>query len=359
MATVKDTFSGVSRYYLHVYTKLSSQSASGNYSTIYYRIRIYKTAGSGYWGSAYVNHYGWVHSSEGDQWNDSTISFDFRNGKQTGYITFKSGYFRVYHRSDGTGSYWVSSKFKLYNLGTAYASTGTIGLPSLAKVPPAPTAVRLTYIKPDRMNFRFTNNGDGGTRVLEWQIGYGKNGKREEYQKGDGYDTVKLKYQDTRYYFWARGRNAVGWGPWSNRISAVTGVFPTPKPKALSVTNRTMTSFKYRFTNQGYGIGHKQWQIGYGTSSGSPQKYLNGVGGTTYIKDLKPATRYYVWARGQNKGGWGPWSNRLSIKTMAGCRIKENGTWRYALPYVKYQGEWKLAQPYIKHVGLWKRQSDD
>lgn len=58
---------------------------------------------------------------------------------------------------------------------------------------------------------------DGGSPVLEWQIGYGMdpNGPTN-FVSGDIFNLTNLSIA-RQYYFWARGRNAYGWGPWSAR----------------------------------------------------------------------------------------------------------------------------------------------
>jgi len=77
--------------------------------------------------------------------------------------------------------------------------------------------------------------------------------------------------------------------------------------------------------------------------------------GTSVIGALQPGTTYYFWARGRNAKGWGPWSARSTGRTIAGARVKQNGVWKDAIPYVKVNGVWKLARPYSKVNGTWKK----
>ena len=48
-------------------------------------------------------------------------------------------------------------------------------------------------------------------------------------------------------------------------------------------------------------------------------------------------------------------SNSLSVKTNARpIRIRVNGQWKQAIPYVRVNGQWKKAQAYIRANNTWK-----
>jgi Fibronectin type III domain len=90
-------------------------------------------------------------------------------------------------------------------------------------VPPAPTPVGFYDTTPTTIAFRFRSLGDGGSKILEWQIGYGTHPtKVQKTIKSGGFTVVPGLQPATTYYFWARGRNAKGWGPWSIRSSRRT-----------------------------------------------------------------------------------------------------------------------------------------
>ncbi len=73
------------------------------------------------------------------------------------------------------------------------------------------------------MLYRFRSNGDGGAKVTEWQIGYGTSPTAPQIIKVSSGTTTITGLQPVKvYYFWARGRNSKGWGPWSVRSSART-----------------------------------------------------------------------------------------------------------------------------------------
>lgn len=218
-----DAFSGVPSYTLEVTANLQSQSVAGNYSTIYYRMRVLNNSGGGYWATTNMGNSGWLDSSTGggsDLWSNSNMAYDFRGGSSW---TIKEGTFRVYHRSDGTAEYWVNGKLDLYNLGVAQAGSGTRSLPSLAKAPPAPTPIGVDQIDQNSFRYRFHGNGDGGSDIIEWQIGWGTNPSiPSKYVKSSGTSTISGLPPGLVYFVWSRGRNAVGWGAWSTRTVVST-----------------------------------------------------------------------------------------------------------------------------------------
>jgi hypothetical protein len=90
-------------------------------------------------------------------------------------------------------------------------------------VPPAPDAIGFGDVTPTSITYTFRSRGNGGSKILEWQVGYGTSPtKSQHYIKSSGTTTVTGLRPATTYYFWSRGRNAKGWGPWSERMSRRT-----------------------------------------------------------------------------------------------------------------------------------------
>ncbi|QFG08705.1 minor tail protein [Arthrobacter phage Ingrid] len=261
----QDTFSGIGNYVLDVNAELVSQSKSALTSTIYWRMLVIKNGTTGHvaWGN--TNSTAQVDSSIGRRWTDSSVEYNFQNGSMSGTFTIADGTFTVKHNSNGEASYYVAGSMNLIQLGNASASTGWRALPKIqtATIPAAPTSKGLDQIDMDSMRYRFSGNSNGGSAILEWQIGWG-------------------------------------------------------------------------------------------TASNTPQAYLKSTGTSTF-NGLKPYTTYYFWSRGRNSVGWGPWSARSSARTLSGARVRQNGVWKNAIPYVKVNGAWKLAQPYSKINGIWRK----
>lgn len=86
------------------------------------------------------------------------------------------------------------------------------------RVPPAPTPVELDLVTQNSLRAIFHNQGDGGTPVREWQLAYGQDPNTPQFFVTTN-GTVNLSALDPgkTYYFWARGRNDVGWGAYSAR----------------------------------------------------------------------------------------------------------------------------------------------
>lgn len=259
-------FNANSNYYIDVDAVVQSQNIAGNYSTIYWRVMVFHTGGTSYSSSAQAGNSGYADSNlagDPDLWNGTNLSYNFINGQSTGSWIFAQGVFNVPHRSDGTAEYFVNGGLTLVNLGTAAIGTGVRSLPSLGRVPDAPTPIGLDNITQTSMRYRFSGNYDGGSPIREWQVGYGLDPNGSQFTVGSN--------------------------------------------------------------------------------------------GTTGIGGLAPGKTWYFWSRGRNDLGWGAWSARSSARTTAGARIKSNGVWKEAIPYVKVNGVWKITQPYVKKAGVWKQ----
>lgn len=222
-------FSGNGSYTIDVDAALVSQNTGGLYSTIYWRMLVIKngTTGHAAWGNTGSN--GWVDSNLGaanDLWYNGNMEYNFQNGSMSGTFTIAEGTFNVYHRSDGNAEYYVNGGLSLVNLGDASAGTGWRSLPRIqtATVPPAPSPLAFGTITQTSIQYRFQGNGDGGSAILEWQALYQDatiNGPQIAYGSGGSTDLGGL-IPGHNYNFWSRGRNAVGWGPWSGMATVKT-----------------------------------------------------------------------------------------------------------------------------------------
>ena len=91
------------------------------------------------------------------------------------------------------------------------------------KVPDAPTRPLLSSVTATSVDIAFAPNGNGGSTINAYQIGYGTNSSSPTTTvSASSPQVVTGLVPGTTYYFWARARNSVGWGPWSPSASTRT-----------------------------------------------------------------------------------------------------------------------------------------
>lgn len=223
------TFSGNANYKIDVDARLTRQS--GQVSYIYWRIYVIKSGTPGYLSQANPANSGWADSNVGinkDLWNKGNMAYNFQNASLSGTFLIAEGNFSITHRANGTQEYSVKAALDFLNLGHAEAGTGTRALPRIQKatVPAAPTPLSFGIITMTSIEYRFKGNSNGGLPTLGWEMRI-----QDATTKGPLY-TAPSSGTSVRsgltpghvYYFWSRGRNALGWGPWSVRTSATTVV---------------------------------------------------------------------------------------------------------------------------------------
>lgn len=254
-------FNGVGGYRLTVEARLESQDTARKTSTVYWEMVVDRPTDHWTWSTANMGNTAriWEYDKGVTLWENKNMAFDYRQGNRW---VVASGRRVVQHRADGTGEYNIHGNMKLWSIGSAGAGTGRRTLPRLAQVPDAPTPLLIEWLTTSSLRYVFSGNGSGGSPIKEWQV---------------------------------------------------------------------------------------QWQ------EGSGAKKLVWSNGKTFLSGLKPGTTYRFWARGRNAVGWGPWSGSMTARTHAGARVRYQGTWREAVPYVKYKGTWRVAESHVRHGGKWKR----
>lgn len=91
------------------------------------------------------------------------------------------------------------------------------------RIPDAPDPVVLSFITQTTMRTAFNANGNGGAAITQWQLGYGTSSSAPQILvTSAGTKDISGLLPATTYYFWARGMNSVGWGPYSARTTART-----------------------------------------------------------------------------------------------------------------------------------------
>lgn len=73
------------------------------------------------------------------------------------------------------------------------------------------------------MSAHFVGNGNGGATITRWDLGYGSLASGPQHViASKGTSVVVGLLPGTMYYFWARGANSKGNGPWCAVRSART-----------------------------------------------------------------------------------------------------------------------------------------
>ena len=195
----------------------------------------------------------------------------------------------------------------------------------------------------NQLDYNFQNGRYGGEFLIaegNFTVNHRSDGNAEYHTSG-GLTLANL------------GSASAGTG-WRSLPRIQTATVPSA-PTPLGVDQATQTSLRFLFSgNSDGGSPIREWQIHYGRTPNGGE-WATGSNGSTPVGGLAPAQNYWFWARGRNDIGWGPFSNPISGRTIAGARVKHNGVWKDAIPYVKHNGAWKLAQPYSKVNGIWRK----
>jgi len=282
----------------------------------------------------------------------STGSFDNGYGEQNGYA---NGVHRISHTGspflpagyangaqrweDGPLDFWVNANSNGYWSGTsttyglhmavacpAFSSgtqVGSIQLPRIAQVPPAPSPIGLDEITGTSMRYRFSGNGDGGSAIIRWEY---QRSTTSNFSSGNGPITTSTGTSTatglanrTKYYFRSRGVNAVGNGPWSSVINATT--LDEPDKPTLTLDGKTSTTIDVTVNNGAYTGGTiLEWQsqlskfsdfssITHTATTDSPN-WTASHGVTRY-------TQFYIRSRIRNSVGWSAYSTTLAVLTDA------------------------------------------
>lgn len=95
------------------------------------------------------------------------------------------------------------------------------------RIPDAPADITFSDVTQTSVRTQFSDGFNGGTEVLERELGYGEDPFNAEAFANDisGINVLTNLDPGRTYYFWARTRNIVGWSAWSERrqINLIAG----------------------------------------------------------------------------------------------------------------------------------------
>jgi len=303
----------------------------------------------------------WFHTNPQTWNNDQFYSF-VANNVGSGSRKFRLVRGGGWQRADSVYvAYDQDVSFTIVGAGLGYPTHTQYAHIQRSTVPQPPTLTSVTPISSSAFHVTFNANYDGGSPIIEWQIGFGTSTFGPNFTvPSDGSDDVIGFESGQSIYFWARGRNSLGWSDWSVRGGSTTWQVPAaPTPGEYQFKTQTSVGVSFIFSQRQTDPPNLERQFRYG-------KDPTGVvlSGTVtmdeeveYVYGMTPGATYYFWGRARNAVGWGPWSAVSSVDLIAGARVLVAGVWRKAVPYVRVGGVWKVAEPWVKDVGIWKRTS--
>lgn len=219
---------GNGNYRLETYISISGR-------TIEQVVGVRRLGGTGFYINGYVP---WnvliAGAPDSGQWR-----YDYRNGVS---------YIEVTRHTVGGAAFGAQSASATVTMdfGPGYGGRQTVTVTdyfTIADVPPAPSPIGLDEASLTTLRFRFSGNGDNGSAIQEWQAQIATDaGFTQNVQtvSSNGLTVFGGLQAGTAHYARARGRNGVGWGPWSSSISGATlpagapGMTIRPAPDGLS-----------------------------------------------------------------------------------------------------------------------------
>lgn len=187
-----------------------SYNVDGGYATLVCYLRMGKSAGSFY------NNYGAIYGLVQSTGFGSYGANPFLPSSSTGW---RQGPYYINVPMSGATTYGLTMQLRYGNVNTDHG--GSIWIPW---APQAPTPIGVDQATPTSLRYRFSGNGDNGSGVVEWQAqaSLSPSFTNPVTFSSNGTSTFTLLSPATVHYFRSRGRNAIGWGPWSNTISGMT-----------------------------------------------------------------------------------------------------------------------------------------
>lgn len=229
--------------------------------------------------------------------------------------------------------------------------------------------MRIT-VNTSTVEFWITAN-NGTTYAYDMPWGYTVNGVTDNsnqyrYEAGAYWERVGVwtvtTSQTVTFRLYDTGTSGLGSGETHSVYVSRTSTAKVPSaPSIVALSSITSSSVSCNWTdgaNNGAAIDNRQ--VGYGTSSSSPQYTEASSNNAEVISGLIAGRTYYFWARSHNSVGWGPWGPRSSAITtgsQATTKVKVGTEYKPATAYVRVGGIWKVAIPWVKVAGVWKQAS--
>lgn len=304
----------------------------------------------------------WLHAANTTTWN-AALPYSWTVNGSSGSSTYN------YPRNGGwrmLRSWTVSTNqrvtFSIGNTGTSGFGGPTSHSVTITRVvvPAAPSVPTIDQITGTSARATFNDPGNtGGAPITSRRVGWStsSSGNPTGTRTGNSPNIFTGLSPGTTYYVRASVRNSAGWSNWSGARAMTTQRVPG-RPSAPVASNiladRATLTFSDPSDTGSTAITSRQ--IGYATTNADPTVSSNIFTGTSprVIAGLDPGKTYWFATRARNTIGWGPWSTRRQVQTEFALRVRYQGQWRYAIPYVRHSGTWRKTTPHVRQGTQWR-----
>jgi len=133
-----------------------------------------------------------------------------------------AGSITIAHNADGTKQFAGFVTMTGFSGKLSQGST-VWDLPSISRLPDAPSKPTFSDTKQTSTNVIFTPNGDGGSAITSYQLSYGTTTSADTTViTASSPQMVTGLIPGTKYYFKVRAHNAIGYSPWSSVADLTT-----------------------------------------------------------------------------------------------------------------------------------------
>ena len=256
---------------------------SGSSAAVHVQLWIDKLSYSPTWSGSGSSFEIWVANQRKVAWSGG---FDFRNGNN-----FLISEFDTTATTNVNGDVQVDAYANYNILGYTEAHAFIDGYPLTP--PPAPSSLGVDQATTTSLRYRFSGNGDGGSPIVRWEFQYSTSATfasgNSAVLTSSGTSTVTGLNPGTKYYFRARGVNAIGAGSWSAISNGTT--LPSVPPGLLVTSSLDGTSSTLKLTPPGNATGVTEYNIEFRQQGGATQTFAQ-AGTQKVFTGLTPGQVY-------------------------------------------------------------------
>lgn len=227
-------FQGRPDHRLNLYVYVAEQDRAGNRSRLAWGLYAERT---GAWQGSFNNSSFGYSVNVGGNITNGAASLPF--SASTSQLLLRTGDHWFNHDGNGYLSVFFSAVMPdAAQFGTAQTNQGRLDADRIAPPtfpPGAPDNGIVDNATINSLRYRFSGTTDGGSAILEWQAQADDDANFGSpiTVSSSGTSTFTGLTPATRYFFRARGRNGVGWGPWG---ASASGETLTSSPPSLRVS---------------------------------------------------------------------------------------------------------------------------